>query len=196
MDQRRPELQSFDFGDRSPSRAASGLPVRDIGEYEDLESIKARTYDKSLLELRQVFALFDQDGNGTITKDELEKCLASLDIRPTPAELDYLHISMDKDGDGTISFEEFVRVMSDEREEAELEQELHDMQNFFVMMDKDGSGRLSVDELQRAIKAMGAKMNEAECRYLYSQMSTDGSEDGVSFEEFATFLLKYDYDGV
>jgi len=113
----------------------------------DIESLKASVYDKSLLDLRQAFALFDKDGNGEISKDELGNCLQSIGIYPTPAELDILYQRMDKDGNGYITFDEFLVAMSDECEEQELEQELHDMQSFFSLMDKDGSGRLSAPEV-------------------------------------------------
>lgn len=104
-------------------------------------------YDQQLSELKQAFGAFDTDGSGTIAKDELQACLNKMGVHPTPAELDHLYQSMDKDGDGVITFQEFLTVMTDEFEEAELEHELEEMKQFFTMMDKDGSGRLSPEEV-------------------------------------------------
>lgn len=111
----------------------------------DIES-KA-VYDQQLSELKHAFGAFDTDGSGTIAKDELQACLNKMGVHPTPAELDQLYQSMDKDGDGVINFQEFLTVMTDEFEEAELEHELEEMKQFFTMMDKDGSGRLSPEEV-------------------------------------------------
>ena len=49
-------------------------------------------------------------------------------------------------------------------------------------------------QLQRAIKSMGVEVDLETCQYLHDQMIRGGgsSEDGVSFEDFASFLLKYD----
>uniref|UniRef100_A0A7S1CVA2 EF-hand domain-containing protein n=1 Tax=Picochlorum oklahomense TaxID=249345 RepID=A0A7S1CVA2_9CHLO len=170
----------------------------------DLES-KA-VYDQQLSELKQAFGTFDTDGSGTIAKDELQACLNKMGVHPTPAELDHLYQSMDKDGDGVITFQEFLTVMTDEFEEAELEHELEEMKQFFTMMDKDGSGRLSPEELKNAISAMGVSIRDDECRYLCQQMIMKGGQplsspddqeggevpQGISFNDFATFLLKYE----
>lgn len=144
----------------------------------DLES-KA-VYDQQLSELKQAFGAFDRDGSGTIAKHELQACLHTMGVHPTPAEFDYLYQSMDTDGDGVVNFQEFLTVMTDEFEEAQLEHELEEMKQFFTMMDKDGSGKLSPKEVRgRGICmngvhsdmyawfcSLGMLYRRWECRYL------------------------------
>ena len=156
-----------------------------------IDALKAREYDEKLLELRKTFAMFDKDSDGTIGRSELEACLIASGLHPTAAEMDQLYKMMDTDGNGVISFEEFIRVMVDEFEMEEMEEELKEIRELFAMVDKDGSGRLTSDELKRAITAMGLRVEMDVCQHLYSKMARQNPSAGVSFDEFATFLLQY-----
>ena len=54
-----------------------------------------------------MFRLFDRDGNGKISREELSAALHSLGQEPTAAELQEMLSDVDKDRNGTIDFEEF-----------------------------------------------------------------------------------------
>lgn len=58
-------------------------------------------------QLRQLFRLFDRDGNGFITAAELAHSMAKLGHALTAEELTGMIREADLDGDGTINFEEF-----------------------------------------------------------------------------------------
>ena len=58
-------------------------------------------------QLRQLFRLFDRDGNGFITAAELAHSMAKLGHALTAEELTGMIKEADLDGDGTINFEEF-----------------------------------------------------------------------------------------
>lgn len=53
-------------------------------------------------ELREAFKVFDRDGTGTISKDELRHVMKSLGENLTEDEIDEMLKMADKDGDGTI----------------------------------------------------------------------------------------------
>lgn len=53
-------------------------------------------------ELREAFKVFDRDGTGTISKDELRHVMKSLGENLTEEEIDEMLKMADKDGDGTI----------------------------------------------------------------------------------------------
>ena len=59
--------------------------------------------------------MFDADGNGQITKDELQKLLGGgvegSSSAKTKKMIDQMIKDNDTDGDGTISFDEFVFMM-------------------------------------------------------------------------------------
>lgn len=64
--------------------------------------------------LKFAFMVFDEDGNGMITKEELTKILKANHMASSDAEVarkaDTILTQADKDGDGVVSFDEFVIV--------------------------------------------------------------------------------------
>ncbi|KAK9985166.1 hypothetical protein SO802_034691 [Lithocarpus litseifolius] len=58
-------------------------------------------------QLRQLFRIFDRDGNGFITAAELAHSMAKMGHALTAEELTGMIKEADLDGDGTINFEEF-----------------------------------------------------------------------------------------
>ena len=61
-------------------------------------------------EVRQAFKVFDKDGNGFITSEELGAVMANLGERLTAGELKEMMKEADTNGDGKIDYEEFVKV--------------------------------------------------------------------------------------
>jgi len=53
-------------------------------------------------EMKSAFAVFDHDGSGTISLDELRKVMKSFGEILTDEELDTMIKEVDKDGDGSI----------------------------------------------------------------------------------------------
>lgn len=76
------------------------LNTKDVGSDEALQSLK------------EAFSVFDMDGNGSITAEELHKVLRGLGEECSVAECRKMISGVDVDGDGMISFDEF-KVMMD-----------------------------------------------------------------------------------
>ncbi|KAL2342432.1 hypothetical protein Fmac_003717 [Flemingia macrophylla] len=66
--------------------------------------------DDILENLKDAFAVFDMDGNGSISAEELNTVMRSLGEECSLAECRRMIGGVDSDGDGAIDFEEF-RVM-------------------------------------------------------------------------------------
>ncbi|GJN13836.1 hypothetical protein PR202_gb00584 [Eleusine coracana subsp. coracana] len=63
-------------------------------------------------ELKETFAVFDADGDGRISAEELREVLASLgDDRCSVEDCRRMIRGVDTDGDGFVCFEEFTRMM-------------------------------------------------------------------------------------
>lgn len=82
-------------------------------------------------ELRDAFDLFDSDGSGSISTNEMSKVCESLDIRVNADELNSLMKLMDRDGSGTIDFDEFVNIMADQFYRPPTQRELEEAFNYF-----------------------------------------------------------------
>ncbi|GMI95593.1 hypothetical protein like AT1G32250 [Hibiscus trionum] len=63
-------------------------------------------------QLKQLFRMFDRDGNGYITAAELAHSMAKLGLALTAQELTEMIEEADTDGDGRISFEEFSHAIT------------------------------------------------------------------------------------
>lgn len=62
-------------------------------------------------ELLQAFKMFDKDGNGLITKQELLEGLNKLGEKMSEKDVLELIEAADLDGDGNINFVEFTELM-------------------------------------------------------------------------------------
>ncbi|EZG72286.1 calmodulin [Gregarina niphandrodes] len=62
-------------------------------------------------ELIEAFQVFDREGNGLITAQELRHVLTQLGEKLSPEEADLMISEADVDGDGQINYEEFVKMM-------------------------------------------------------------------------------------
>lgn len=75
------------------------LNTKDVDPNEVLENLK------------DAFSVFDIDGNGSITAEELHNVMASLGDDCSLAECQKMIGGVDSDGDGMIDFEEFKMMM-------------------------------------------------------------------------------------
>merc|ERR1712003_43207 len=115
--------------------------------------------DEQIAEFKEAFALFDKDGDGTITTKELGTVMRSLGQTPTEAELHDMINEVDSDGSGTIDFAEFLSLMSKKMKDADSEEELMEA---FKVFDKDGNGFISSVELRHVMTNLGEKLTDDE----------------------------------
>ena len=72
---------------------------------------------EEILAYKEAFAYFDQDGNGSITVEELGEVLNQMGQNPTEQELKDMISEVDADRNGTIEFSEFIDMMSRQQRE-------------------------------------------------------------------------------
>jgi calcium-binding protein CML len=122
-------------------------------------------------ELTRVFELFDKDGDGRITREEMEESLRKLGM-PVPAdELASMIARIDANGDGCVDVEEFEElyrdVMAGDKKQAEGGKgQDEDMRVAFRVFDANGDGYITVDELGAVLASLGLKQGRTaeECR--------------------------------
>jgi calmodulin len=62
-------------------------------------------------EMIEAFKVFDSDGNGMISSDELRQIMDNLGEKLSKEEVDEMVKEADIDGDGQINYQEFVNMM-------------------------------------------------------------------------------------
>ncbi|MCL7025024.1 hypothetical protein MKW94_021092 [Papaver nudicaule] len=138
-----------------------------------------------IVEFQEAFCLFDKDGDGCITIDELATVIRSLDQNPTEEELQDMIKEVDVDGNGTIEFGEFLTLMAKKMKETDAEEEL---QEAFKVFDKDQNGFISATELRHVMINLGEKLTDEEVDQMIREADLDG--DGqVNYEEFVRMMM-------
>lgn len=136
--------------------------------------------------MRRIFQMFDRNGDGRITKNELNDSLEKMGIFIPGDELCQLIDKVDVNGDGCVDIDEFgalYQTIMDERDEEE------DMKEAFNVFDQNGDGFITVDELKSVLASLGLKQGKGaeDCKMMIMRVDEDG--DGrVDFTEFKQMM--------
>ncbi|KAL1555366.1 putative calcium-binding protein CML36 [Salvia divinorum] len=136
-------------------------------------------------ELKQAFEMIDRDGDGKITKEELESLLSRLGAEPpSKEELSQMLSEVDRDGDGCITLEEFHAIGSAFAPSADSSE----LRHTFDFFDSDRDGKITAEELFSVFKTIGdARCTLEECRRMIRGVDRNG--DGfVCFEDFTRMM--------
>ncbi|XP_048736680.1 calmodulin-beta-like [Ostrea edulis] len=161
------------------------------GSQSEDVSILQRYSEGQIRELREAFRLFDKDGDGSITTDELGTVMRNLGQFPSSEELNLMLKEIDIDGDGTFSFEEFVQVMANMGgiSEQSAEDEEEELRQAFRVFDKGGCGYITASDLRSVLQCMGEDLTEEEIDEMIAEVDIDG--DGrIDFEEFIACMCE------
>jgi len=133
-------------------------------------------------DLKEAFAIFDTNADGTIEAKELREVMRSLGQNPTSREIREMIGSVDGDDNGAIDFEEFLILMKSRPKDPDQE-----LRNAFRVFDTDNSGSISREELKQLMINLGQTLSEAEIDAMMDMVDED--QDGViSFEEFKNMM--------
>jgi len=147
-------------------------------------SVKDLT-EEQVAEFKEAFAIFDKDGDGTVTSSEIKEVMKSLGQNPTDKELKEMIEEVDEDGNGTIEFDEFIVMMA--KSMKETERNTADVEAAFKVFDQDGDGFISPEELKSVMLTLGETLSQDEIEEMIREADLDG--DGkVCYEEFATMM--------
>merc|ERR1712111_5161 len=138
-------------------------------------------------ELREAFKLFDTDGDGVITMEELKGLISKVGGDMSEAEA-IAHIkAADADGNMAIDFAEFGKLW-----EALHGAEETKIRGEFSKLDTDKSGFITKEEMLTVISSefQGDKMAEAQAAIDKLDVDKDGK---VSYPEFI-LVMKYKYN--
>lgn len=142
-----------------------------------------------LLRLKKRFMKLDQDGSGTITREEFLSIPA---IANNPLAHRMIAI-FDTDGSGHVDFQDFVGGLSAFSSKGGREEKL---QFAFKVYDMDRDGYISNGELYLVLKQMvGNNLKDQQLQQIVDKTIMEADKDGdgkLSFEEFSNMVQSTD----
>ena len=140
--------------------------------------------EEQIAEFKEAFALFDQDGDGTITLPELRTVMQSLGQNPTDQELIEVINEVDDDGNQEIGFDEFLKLMARNMQDIDEEKVIN---QGFAIFDANGDGSISIDDLRTITRSLGEELSEEELHEIIKDIDTNG-DDMINFSEFSELV--------
>ena len=143
-----------------------------------------RNQNDKVTELREAFALFDKDGDGTISINELKAIMNTLGQNPTKLELQDIINEVDINGNGAIDFTDFLVLME---RKTRLNSQEEELKEAFSVFDQNGDGVISIDELRSVMEKLGEKLSDDEISLIIHQV--DSKNKGIiDFDEFVQLM--------
>lgn len=142
-----------------------------------------RLREDQIEEYQDAFHLFDRDGNGKVSSDELGPLMRSLGSNPQDDHLQELINEVDYDGDGVLNFLEFIDLMVSDKQEIEEDLELIEA---FRAFDTGDTGLIDSADLREAFLRMNEGMSDVEDLIDATNVRTDRK---VTFDEFVALVV-------
>jgi calmodulin len=139
-----------------------------------------------IAELKEAFALFDRDADGSITVTDVVEVFRSIGQQVSLEDVQVMVGDADMDGTGTIDFPEFLTMVAKRLNDVAGNEA--EMFATFAMFDLSSQGKISASNLQLAMLRLGCKMSVEEADEMIREADLDG--DGcMSFAEFRRLML-------
>ena len=144
---------------------------------------------QEIQEFRRIFTMFDKDGDGTVSHNELCLVMRGLGQNPSPQEIQRMMEDIDSDGSGEIDFPEFLEMMTKLLMEDVLEKGLLEA---FQEFDKAGVGYLTTDNLRHILSTFGDPLSEGEIDELIKLGDNQGN-GLINYHALVKHLLSVHY---
>ena len=142
---------------------------------------------EELEELKLSFAIFDKDGNGNISKEELKDILLKLKISDTKGTLDKIMNDIDKNKSNTIDADEFAEMFTCKLPEVEDRKTLGEIYDY--MCDFANVDSINLDALKTLNDEFGVGLSDEDMQLMIEKADTN--KDGVvSTDEYYTIITK------
>jgi len=152
--------------------------------------------DAAIKDLRQMFYALDDNGDGTISPEEMNVGIQKMGVKD--GELDSLLTQImqdvDSDGSGAIDFSEFLAAAIDEHKY--IQEDV--CWSAFRVFDVDGNGKITKDELAQILSGGQCKqiqeafdVDRAEIDNVVAEVDKDGDEK-IDFEEFLCMMKQHE----
>lgn len=146
--------------------------------------------EEQIAEFKEVFQIFDTDGNGTICQTELGIVLRALGQTPTDEEVQELLQEADTNENGVIEFNEFLTVLIKQMNKPNDLLSEDNLLHAFETFDRDGDGFITAPELKAFFHEIGeVTVTDDESKEMIEAENTS-SKGQMDFDEFKKMMMK------
>ena len=152
-------------------------------------------------QLRDAFACFDISGDGKIDSSELMQILKIVNKNEeiTIEEVENIIASVDDGGDGQLELPEFLKLIGDQMQENEAEEDLVSLFKSFGAIDSNDV--ITVGNLDKSMKEEGEYLKDEELQLIFEELSGASKRaqqsaekryaraTGMTFHDFLLLLL-------
>eukprot|EP01106_Pelomyxa_sp_JSP_P013558 TRINITY_DN4098_c0_g1_i12.p2 TRINITY_DN4098_c0_g1~~TRINITY_DN4098_c0_g1_i12.p2 ORF type:complete len:150 (+),score=49.43 TRINITY_DN4098_c0_g1_i12:461-910(+) len=140
---------------------------------------------KQRAEFEKAFKMFDKNGDGQISAEEVVGILQALGKTPSPDDVRSMMAQVDTDKSGYIDFDEFCQMMINNLG-GDPEGELRAAFDHF---DADHDGFITGAELKKQMESLGETLTDQEIKHMIedADLNSDGK---IDFQEFCRMMRK------
>eukprot|EP00483_Globobulimina_turgida_P002450 UN02454 len=158
-------------------------------EKKDTGDVLVGISDAEKEEFRDAFKLFDKDGDGVITVEEIYEVFQSLGFKKyNKKHIKKMVQAVDIDGNGDIDLDEFIVLLRSKQSghQAKMTAE-KELEAAFNVFDKDGGGSIDAKELALIMQSLGEKLTEQDIEFMIK--AVDDNNDGeIDLQEFKAMM--------
>lgn len=151
--------------------------------FDAAKYVRKNLNQETVVKLKEVFDVFDYDGSGNVSTEELINTIRALNLEAQAAQI--LAIVTNAGHSGDIDFGAFLDIFgfgSDESSESSL-------QSIFEVFDAGKTGAFGPEEFEKVAASVGEHFSTAEVDQIID--FADKDRDGViSFDEFVQVVTK------
>jgi Ca2+-binding EF-hand superfamily protein len=141
---------------------------------------------------RRIFDLFDDDGEGSIDRNEMRDLMRKFSPEATIDEIEAVCDALDSDGGGDISFEEFFDFTQKLTFHMASVGDTHELaKDMFKLIDADDSGEITVHEMHAVVSdLLGLDLSVEDVFNVVQDIDEDGNGE-LDLEEFEVLLERF-----
>jgi len=157
-----------------------------MSRFGEKQSIEQQFTEERLAELREVFSLFDDDGNGQLDARELSMVMRSVGLCPTEHEIHAMINEVDADSSGCIEWPEFLYLMSRKVVHPENQHRLA-----FEFFDKENEGKLDKTTFIETMQSLSTDLTVEDLEEMILECKFEEPDmEVITYKEFVKMMMR------
>ena len=145
---------------------------------------------EQLAEFKEMFSVFDKDGDGKITMHEMESLVQACGYTASESDLDDICSRLDQTGELLFSSDDFLKVAEHFNEQLNMEEMLTTCCKVFFA----DESRITAKTLTDVLTGLGNPLTTDEMKQLLFNIFPEDEDDSIEIPEFVAKILNKNPD--